>query len=147
MSMGAGGSEAFTEINVTPLTDVFLVLLVIMIIIAPLIDSSELKIKPPKTINAKKADESKCITIDIDKTGKIAINGHLIKNPDSNELATCIEKVQKTSHKKDIPVTLNADGECQNSVIMQVMAAARESGIKHMRIATRQAGADQQQQQ
>ena len=49
MSMGAGGGGGtFTEINVTPLTDVFLVLLVIMILIAPLIDKSDLKIKPPE---------------------------------------------------------------------------------------------------
>jgi len=47
--MGAGGGGGtFTEINVTPLTDVFLVLLVIMILIAPLIDKSDLKIKPPE---------------------------------------------------------------------------------------------------
>ena len=47
MSMGTVGEE-FSEINVTPLTDVFLVLLVIMILIAPLIDKSDLKIKPPR---------------------------------------------------------------------------------------------------
>ena len=60
MSMGAVGDQ-FTDINVTPLTDVFLVLLVIMILIAPLIDKSDLKIKPPtsydhaeKSFRAKK---------------------------------------------------------------------------------------------
>ena len=53
MSIGAVSGQEFTEINVTPLTDVFLVLLVIMILIAPLIDKSELKIKPPETHNAK----------------------------------------------------------------------------------------------
>src|SRR5438045_6239933 len=74
MSMGSGGGGQFTEINVTPLTDVFLVLLVIMILIAPIIDKSDLKIKPPETRNAKKEDESRGIMIDVDKEGRISIN-------------------------------------------------------------------------
>src|SRR5271170_6549306 len=75
MAMGAGGGGGqFTEINVTPLTDVFLVLLVIMILIAPIIDKSDLKIKPPETRNAKKDDESRGISIDIDKDSHISIN-------------------------------------------------------------------------
>lgn len=53
MAMGSASGEEFSEINVTPLTDVFLVLLVIMILIAPLIDKSELSIKPPETRHAK----------------------------------------------------------------------------------------------
>ena len=70
MSMGAVGDQ-FTDINVTPLTDVFLVLLVIMILIAPLIDKSDLKIKPPETKNAKKDEATKGISFDIDKDGQL----------------------------------------------------------------------------
>jgi len=76
--MGAVG-ESFTEINITPLTDVFLVLLVIMILIAPLIDKSELKIKPPETYYATKENSrTKTIMIDVAKDGEIAINGKKI---------------------------------------------------------------------
>jgi biopolymer transport protein ExbD len=81
MSMGAVGDQ-FTDINVTPLTDVFLVLLVIMILIAPLIDKSDLKIKPPETLNAKKDEATKGISFDIDKDGQLAINGKYIRDHD-----------------------------------------------------------------
>ena len=47
MAMGGKAGEVFTEINVTPLTDVFLVLLVIMILIAPLVYQAVLKVDPP----------------------------------------------------------------------------------------------------
>src|ERR1700722_4972987 len=99
MSMGAA-SEEFADINVTPLTDVFLVLLVIMILIAPLIDKSDLKIKPPETHNAKKDDESKAIFIDIDKEGQIAINGKFVESKGeeqalSDELERRIKDLQK----------------------------------------------------
>ncbi len=139
MSMGGGGRDEFSEINVTPLTDVFLVLLVIMILIAPLIDSSDLKIKPPKTLNAKKVNETKGITIDVDKEGKIAINGHYFVNATPEEIGKFIAGLQKNAHTKDLPLTLNADGDCRSNLVMEVMSAARESGIKRMRIATRQA--------
>ena len=47
MAMGGRAGDIFTEINVTPLTDVFLVLLVIMILISPLSNQTVLKVEPP----------------------------------------------------------------------------------------------------
>ena len=145
MSMGGGGSgEVFTEINVTPLTDVFLVLLVIMILIAPLIDKSDLKIKPPETHNAKKDDESKAIFIDIDKEGAIAINGKFVeeKGQDAalaDELEKRIKDLQKRAGRDDLPVTVNADGDAKQNDVVAVMSAAAAAGIKRMRVATIQA--------
>lgn len=140
MSMGAVGEE-FSEINVTPLTDVFLVLLVIMILIAPLIDKSELKIKPPETKNAKKVDESKGISIDIDKNEKIAINGTFVDSQDPEVIKQKITDILKSlGHQEgDVPCTLNADGDTQERAVVAVMTAAAQAGIKKMRVATIQA--------
>ncbi len=138
MTASSGGAgELFTDINITPLTDVFLVLLVIMILIAPLIDKSELKIKPPETRNAKKDDESKAIFIDIDKAGKIAINGKFVEHgADPNELQDRIKDLQKRAGRDDIPVTVNADADSKQRDVVAVMTAAAAAGIKRMRIAT-----------
>lgn len=135
MSMGAVGEE-FADINVTPLTDVFLVLLVIMILIAPLIDKSDLKIKPPETKNAKKVDESKGIFIDIDKEGQIALNGQFVSDKDPAQLEQAIKNVMRTIGKADIPATVNADGDSKQKDIVAVMTAAASAGIKRMRVAT-----------
>src|SRR5581483_6205384 len=102
ISGGSSTGQTFDEINVTPLTDVFLVLLVIMILIAPLIDKSDLKIKPPETHNAKKDDESKAIFIDIDKEGQIAINGKFVeKGADSGSLEERIKDLQRRAGRQD----------------------------------------------
>ncbi len=137
MSMGAAGEE-FHDINVTPLTDVFLVLLVIMILIAPLIDSSNLKIKPPPTKNAQKVDEGKGITIEIDKVGQIAINGTIVEEKDNNPegLTNIIRGMLKTIGKADVACTVNADGDAHEKVVVSIMSAAAAAGIKHMRVAT-----------
>ena len=138
MSMGASGGN-FEEINITPLTDVFLVLLVIMILIAPIIDKSDLKIKPPDTRNAKKDEETKGITIDIDKEGKIALNGREVpKDTTSEGLQELLRAVQKKTGKDDIPVTVNADAESKQRDVVAIMTAAAAVGIKRMRVATRQ---------
>ena len=138
MSMGAVG-ENFTEINVTPLTDVFLVLLVIMILIAPLIDKSDLKIKPPETKNAKKVDESKGVSIDIDKEGQIAINGSFVNSKDPAVIQQRITEIVKNLGKTDVPCTVNADGDSKEKEVVAVMSAAAAAGIKRMRVATSQA--------
>jgi biopolymer transport protein ExbD/biopolymer transport protein TolR len=138
MAMGAVG-ESFTEINVTPLTDVFLVLLVIMILIAPLIDKSDLKIKPPETHNAKKVDESKGVSIDIDKEGQIAINGTFVNSQDPVVIQQKIQEIINHLGKTDIPCTVNADGDSREKAVVAVMSAAAASGIKRMRVATVQA--------
>lgn len=139
MSMSAESGHNFEEINVTPLTDVFLVLLVIMMLIAPLIDKSDLKIKPPDTRNAKKMDESKGITIDIDKEGTIALNGRAIpKSTTAEELQSQLRELQKRMGKDDIPVTVNADAESRQRDVVAIMSAAAAVGIKRMRVSTTQ---------
>lgn len=140
MSMGGSGAN-FEEINVTPLTDVFLVLLVIMILIAPIIDKSDLKIKPPDTRNAKKDDESKGITIDIDKEGNIAVNGKAVaKDSGPDVLQNMMRDFQKRTGKEDVPVTVNADAESRQRDVVAIMSAAAAVGIKRMRVATMQSG-------
>lgn len=139
MSVGGDSGSTFEEINVTPLTDVFLVLLVIMILIAPIIDKSDLKIKPPDTRNAKKEEESKGITIDIDKDGNIAVNAKAVaKGATSEDLQALLKDFQKKTGKEDVPVTVNADSESKQRDVVAVMTAAAAVGIKRMRVATMQ---------
>src|SRR5208337_3526913 len=104
MSMGKAG-EIFTEINVTPLTDVFLVLLVIMILIAPLVNQAVLKVDPPGQAppNQQKPDpnEVKC-NVDVTKDGQIKIDGNVITPPDTATVMKAIKADQAKAGKDDI---------------------------------------------
>ena len=136
MSMGAVG-ESFTDINITPLTDVFLVLLVIMILIAPLIDKSELKIKPPETYYAKKENaRTRSIMIDVSKEGQIAVNGKTMTDTSPEAIQKRLTEVITQAGVKDVPCTVNADGECKQKDVVNIMTAANAAGIVHMRVAT-----------
>ncbi|HEY9792200.1 MAG TPA: biopolymer transporter ExbD [Candidatus Obscuribacterales bacterium] len=142
MAIGGGSAgQTFDEINVTPLTDVFLVLLVIMILIAPIIDKSDLKIKPPETRNAKKDDASRGISIDIDDKGHISINSKQMPTGASvPELQAKIDSFIKQVGKSadSVPVTVNADGDAKQKDVVEIMSAAAACGIKKMRVATYQ---------
>ena len=138
MAMGAVGDQ-FTDINVTPLTDVFLVLLVIMILIAPLIDKSDLKIKPPETKNAKKDEATKGVNIDIDKDGQMAVNGKFVRDHSVESLTAMIKDLKdKAPPGSELHLTLNADGDAKQRDVVEVMSAAAAAGITKMRVATQQ---------
>jgi biopolymer transport protein ExbD len=139
MSIGATSGQEFTDINVTPLTDVFLVLLVIMILIAPLIDKSDLKIKPPETRNAKKPDQSKGVSIDLDKEGRIAVAGKYLKSSDAATIQQAITDFRKRIGNKELVATVNADGDCKERDVVNIMTGAAAAGIKHLRVSTIQA--------
>ena len=82
MAMGGKAGEQFTDINVTPLTDVFLVLLVIMILVAPLVNISVLKVDPPVASSsspAKPEEEKVKLDVEVTKDGVVMVNKQVVK--------------------------------------------------------------------
>ena len=61
--------ETFNEINITPLTDIFLVLLIIMMVIAPLLDQQGISLTVPENVEQSQMNdkESKILTVMVTK--------------------------------------------------------------------------------
>ena len=77
MAMNVSKSKkraVFSEINITPLTDIFLVLLIIMMVVAPMFQSNVEGITVPE-INSGITVEEKAATVAITKEGAIFLNG------------------------------------------------------------------------
>ena len=70
--------KLFSEINITPLTDIFLVLLIIMMVVAPAFQSMDNAVEVPEVNNGINIEENK-ITVSITKEGAIYINGESIQ--------------------------------------------------------------------
>lgn len=136
MAMGGKAGEVFTEINVTPLTDVFLVLLVIMILIAPLVNQTVLKVDPPSSSSSQQQPPDKGPTINIDVTAQntIKLNGRLISPPSTLNVMNAIREEQNKAGKKDIPVNLSSDGDALQKYVVTAMDAASGCGIKQLRV-------------
>lgn len=134
MAMGGKAGEVFTEINVTPLTDVFLVLLVIMILIAPLVNQAVLKVDPPgQSSKTDKPPEQVKIDCDVLKTGEIKINGKVVQ-ADTMAVMTAIKAIQQEAGKNDLPLILNSDEDALQKYVVAVMDGAAGCNIKKMSI-------------
>lgn len=138
MAMGGRTGETFTEINVTPLTDVFLVLLVIMILVAPLINQTVLKVDPPPAPSQNQQtpppDNGPKIRVEVNVGGIVLVNGTAVNPPDSFTIQTRIKQAQQQSGKEDIPLELQSDADAQQKYVVAVMDAAAGAGIKQMRV-------------
>ncbi len=120
--------DCFNEINITPLTDIFLVLLIIMMVIAPLLDEQGLNLTVPENVSAEKVKESKILTVLVDEQGQYFINEQTV-------LATELGKVIKAS-LKDYPdgLMIQTDGDATHGAIVKLMDEARNAGVKNISV-------------
>ncbi len=129
MAMSSKKGKMFTEINITPLTDIFLVLLIIMMVVAPTFQSMDNAISVPE-INSGIAIEQKNATVSITKAGLMYVNGREI-NPDTltDELIALKSSIEKPE------VVVKADEQVKSSEIMKVMNAAQDAEYKKLIVA------------
>ena len=131
MAIGSSNKKAkmFTEINITPLTDIFLVLLIIMMVVAPSFQSMDNAITVPE-INSGVAIEEKNATVSITKEGLMYINGREIP---AETLTDELIALKPTLEKPEVVV--KADEKVKSSEIMKVMNAAQDAEYKKLIVA------------
>ncbi len=124
-----GKDALFTEINITPLTDIFLVLLIIMMVIAPTFQSNDSSIKMPE-INSGLSVEQKNATISVTKDGIFFVNGTQIKE---DNLYDQLVAIKPSLEKKEVVV--KADESVKSREIMKIMKAAQDANFEKLVVA------------
>ena len=114
MAIKSGKNAMFTEINITPLTDIFLVLLIIMMVVAPTFQSVDNSINVPE-INSGVAIEQKNATVAVTQNGTMYLNDKRV-NPDN--LASALLELKPTLEKKEVVV--KADEKVKSAEIMKI---------------------------
>ncbi|HWI77675.1 MAG TPA: biopolymer transporter ExbD [Ramlibacter sp.] len=120
------GPQPMSEINVTPLVDVMLVLVVIFIITAPLLASS-IRLDLPRTDAAKPNDAPKFVTVVLDKGGQAFLND---KPMTSAELADRLAQAARDNPETEIQ--LRADQTVPYGRVVEVMGAAQKAGLNRI---------------
>ena len=129
MKNSKGKEALFTEINITPLTDIFLVLLIIMMVVAPTFQSNDTSIKMPE-INSGISVENQNATVSVTKEGNMYLNG----NPVTEEaLANELLALKDTLEKPELVV--KADEKVKSAKIMEIMNAAQDAEYKKLIVA------------
>jgi len=126
-----GNNKSFmSEINVTPLVDVMLVLLIIFMVTAPmLMQGVEVNLPKTTTKNIKAKEEPLMLTVNKEK--EIFIEKHRIKL-DNLEI-----KIQKIfQNRKDKEILLRADKEVPYGFVIKVIAKVKQAGIDKLGMVT-----------
>ena len=120
------GTAPMSDINMTPLIDVMLVLVVIFIITAPLLASS-IKLDLPKTDAAKPNEAPKFVLLVVDKSGQAFLNDKPLA---STELAQ--QLAQTAAQNPDTELQLRADESVPYGRVVEVMGIAQKAGLNRI---------------
>ncbi|MBQ7502710.1 biopolymer transporter ExbD [bacterium] len=123
-------NDGFSDINVTPLTDVLLVLLIIFLITGGSITAPSHAIELPKVITREKA-ENISIVIDVTRKGETFVGN---KKCETKELYAYLKKL--AAEKKTNRVIINGDSKCDYVHVVTAMFHARKAGLTDIALAT-----------
>jgi len=126
-----------TRINVTPIIDVALVLVIILLITAPMLSVADLEVELPAA-HSRDIEDQGFISITLSKTGEIAVDELVIQGVDQVQSALRSRIAQQEGDKAIVVV--RADSGLPHALVRQVMEEARLGGATQLGIATRQKG-------
>ncbi len=129
--MNRKGKKVVSDINITPFTDVVLVLLIIFMITTPMLSQHEIKVSLPQSAEATEKTEDKVTEILVDKDGFLYLNKKQIHKK-------YFEKSIKEEVKKypDRPVVIKGDRNVKYDLIVNVMDKAKKAGVTKFGLAT-----------
>ncbi|MES2036439.1 MAG: biopolymer transporter ExbD [Pseudomonadota bacterium] len=133
-STGNDRGDVVSEINITPLVDVMLVLLVTFIITAPLLNNA-VRINLPKTAATSTPDTTKSVTVSIDAANKVFIDKREIAQE-----ALEAELKSQVSASPDLALSLQADEGVPYRSVAKVMATIQKSGVSKLSVLTAPTG-------
>lgn len=121
--------DSFSEINITPLTDIFLVLLIIMMVIAPLLDQQGLNLTVPDMVEQSQVKESKTMTFSVTNDDKYIFDGQEIAAQDLEALIK--------DKAKNLPegMLIEAAPDATHGAVVKLMDVARNSGVTNISMA------------
>lgn len=116
--------KTFNEINITPLTDIFLVLLIIMMVVAPMLDQQGIGLTVPENVEQTKMDkESKILTVTVTSNNKYYI--HNVEVPADNLGNVLSQEIKNYPNG----LLIETDGNSNHGTVVKLMDKAREVGV------------------
>ncbi|KER68398.1 ExbD/TolR family protein [Burkholderia aenigmatica] len=122
--------DVLSEINITPLVDVMLVLLVAFIVTTPLLNKA-IQVNLPKTEATASADPKKPLTVSVDDAGTVWFDKQPVP---LSQVESQLE--QRKQQDADLAVSLQADERVPYGPVAKVMGAVQHAGITKLALVT-----------
>lgn len=124
------GGDMMSEINVTPLVDVMLVLLVVFIITAPLLSPQSLKINLPRTDSVQQNEKPQRISLVVDVQGNIELEQMHVSDEGLAKL------LRERASDPQFQLQIEADNAVPYGRIAELMALAQRAGVSKLSFIT-----------
>ena len=130
MNFQRGRQKEEPEINLVPMIDVLLVILIFLMITTTYSKFSELEISLPQAASEKPADRPNVIDVSVSATGSYTVNRTSIEYSNAEELSS--ELRTAAGDRPDPVIVINADAAATHQSVITIMEAARMAGYNHI---------------
>ncbi|BCT67468.1 biopolymer transporter ExbD [Nitrosospira sp. NRS527] len=134
MNFQRGRQKEDPEINLVPMIDVLLVILIFLMITTTYSRFSELEISLPQAASDKSADHPNVIDISVNASGDYTVNRTPVKDSSMERLSE--ELRVAAGDRPDTVIVINADADATHQSVITVMEAARLAGYNHITFTT-----------
>jgi biopolymer transport protein ExbD len=122
------------DINLIPLIDILIVVLIFLFLTTTYSRFAELQINLPEAAVDKSGDRPEVLTVAVDSSGKYAINGAAVAFGNPQAFAQKLREAAKGT--KDPVVAISADASATHQSVINVMESARLAGYSHISFTT-----------
>lgn len=126
--------EAITKINVTPIIDVALVLVIILLVTAPMMSVADLPVDLPPA-RTREAEDERNVSITVATDGSMAVDNEMVT---LDTFGPTLARRLAEPGNRDVLVIVRADTNTPYADVRQVLDRARIAGANRLAIATRQ---------
>ena len=137
MNFQRGRQRDEPEINLIPMIDVLLVILIFLMITTTYSKFSGLEINLPTADAQSSKEQPSEINVAVTATGEILVNKSPIGGRDVEAIATALKRAAGTGPKEPV-VIISADAKATHQSVIDVMQASQSAGLTHISFATQQ---------
>ena len=134
MNFQRGRSREEPEINLIPMIDVLLVIIIFLMLTTTYSKFSGLEINLPTADATKQAEQPNEIDVAVTATGQILVNKSPLAAADVNGIAEALRRA--AGSRQDPVIIINADAKATHQSVVDVMQAAQTAGYPHISFAT-----------
>jgi biopolymer transport protein ExbD len=134
MNFQRGKRHEELEMNLVPLIDVLLVIIIFLVVSASFSRTSELQINLPTAEPTALEDKPLVITVEVDAVGHFMVNGAEVGSGDIAAISSALTKAAGSG--KEPTIVINADAKATHQSVVDVMEAARQANYTHITFAT-----------